>query len=286
MLDKKTTNAHKEYDKYVKRLIAINVSQLVQTVKQPNALIEHSTNLTNDYSFEEVANHLLDNVNNTGYWAINYRVLIATSQREAALDGIRRLTQAIALKRHLELADCREFMAGKDLEEISVIWSNQKLPVICYNPIFIKKTTSYKVYYGLVMDYHNNVDESLGTPCYVDGENTSLPERIPYVCGVRQENGKYVPEDEHYFDHIVNLDSKVSNDTIKNLFDKMIRYQLQYVKKINPGDTAIAALPISAMANYNGLMHCNGNVETTSNPVDQKEMNDFPKIMNYLGQYI
>lgn len=286
MLDEKTTNIHKEYDNYVKRLIAINIGCRVQDVNQPNTLAECSVNLTRDYSFEKAANHILNSVKTTGYWAVNYRVLIATSQREIVLDGIRHLTQAIALKKRLELADCREFMVGRDLEAISVVWSNQKLPVICYNPIFIKSPTSYKLRYGLVMDYRTEVDDYFCSPCYVDSEVTSLPDSIPYACGVRQENGRYVPEDEHYFDHLVNLDNKVANDDIKDLFDQMVKYQLRYVKKTYLGDTAIEPLPISAMVDYNGLIHRNGNAENTTNTVDQKEMNNFPKIMNYLGQYI
>ena len=286
MLSQKTIDDRKRYDKYAKRLIAINIGCLVQNVDKPNILSECGVNLTNEYSFEDVAWHLVNNVATSGYWAINYRVLIATSQREIILDGIRQLTQGIALKQHLELADCREFMVGKDLETISVVWSNQKLPVICHNPIFIKSPTSYELHYGLVMDYHTDVDNYFCSPCYVDSDTTSLPESIPYACGVKQENGKYVPEDEHYFDHLVNLDDKVSNDTIKDLFDKMIKYKLRYVKKARLGDTAIEPLPISAMVDYNGLMHRNGNAEVATNAVDQKEMNNFPKIMNYFGQYI
>lgn len=286
MLSQETIDARKRYDKYAKRLIAVNIGCCVQDIHKPNVLLERGVNLTSAYSFEEVAKQILNGAANSGYWAINYRVLIATSQREIVLDGIRQLTQAIALKQHLELADCHEFMVGKDLEAISVVWSNQKLPVICYNPIFIKNPTSYKVRYGLVMDYRNDIDDYFCSPCYVDSDVTSLTESIPYACGVKQENGKYVPEDEHYFDHIVNLDDKVSNDTIKDLFDQMIKYQLCHVKKTRLGETAIEPLPISAMVDYNGLMHRNGDVEVEKNTVDQKEMNNFPKIMNYFGQYI
>ena len=286
MLDQKTINARKAYDKYAKRLIAVNIGCRVQDVDQPNVLAERGANLTHDYSFEKVASHILNSVKTTGYWAINYRVLVATSQREIVLDGIRHLTQAIALKKHLELADCREFMVGRDLETISVVWSNQKLPVICYNPIFIKSPVSYNLRYGLVMDYQIDVDDYFCKPCYVDSDVTSLPESIPYACGVKQENGRYVPEDEHYFDHLVNLDDKVDNDDIKDLFDQMVKYQLRYVKKTYLGDTAIEPLPISAMVNYNGLMHRSGNVEIEDAKVDQKQMNNFPKIMNYFGQYI
>ena len=289
MLSQETIDARKRYDKYAKRLIAVNIGCRVQDIHKPNILLERGVNLTSAYSFEEVAKQILNGAANSSYWAINYRVLIATSQREIVLDGIRQLTQAIALKEHLELADCHEFMVGKDLEAISVVWSNQKLPVICYNPIFIKNPTSYKVRYGLVMDYRTDIDDYFCAPCYVDSDITSLPESIPYACGVKQENSKYVPEDEHYFDHIVNLDDKVSNDTIKDLFDQMIKYQLRHVKKTRLGETAIEPLPISAMVDYNGLVHRNGNAEAGeagANTVDQKEMNNFPKIMNYFGQYI
>ena len=85
------------------------------------------------------------------------------------------------------------------------------------------------------------------------------------------------------------MDDKVSNDTIKDLFDQMIKYQLRYVTKAHLGDIAIEPLPISKMVDYNGLVHRNGNAEAGeagANTVDQKEMNNFPKIMNYFGQYI
>ena len=89
MLSQETIDARKRYDKYAKRLIAVNIGCLVQDIHKPNVLLERGVNLAIAYSFEEVAKHILNGAANSGYWAINYRVLIATSQREIILDGIR-----------------------------------------------------------------------------------------------------------------------------------------------------------------------------------------------------